>query len=162
MKKILTAFFLVLGMSAYGQSGYTVMNVSGGVSSSKGKLLSLSFHKWGNKPSLGILAESLFFTHASGKDSSKKLSDKAYLAAGLYIRHTLSSTRNFSTEARLGAAAGTYQSRFVWYPFAGLEQSFYWGGRTSFFIAERVLYLMEKRPDKRWHPNVNAGIQFFL
>lgn len=162
MKNILYAFFLIFWISAYGQTGYTVMNISGGVSFSKGKLLSLSFHKWGNKPSLGVLAESLFFTQANGKDSSKRLSDKAYLAAGLYIRHTISCKRNFSIETRLGATAGTYQSRFAWYPFAGLEQSFYWGGRTSFFIAERVLYLIDKRTDKRWHPNVNAGIQFFL
>src|SRR4051794_22136015 len=147
---------------ASAQLGFKSLGLSGGLSTANSKLFTLSYQGAGEKKlHLGILLQGLLYSDYDHHRYSWS-SQKTYVSAGLFGSYTLVSTRNFMQSFKFGAAAGSDNSRFVWYPFTGFEQDFFIAPKTQFFIGEQVLYLFVKENAYQWQPSLQLGLKFSL
>lgn len=155
MKYIKYLFFLfiliTIQQSAPAQNPVKTFTLSGGYTSNKSMhaLLAYEFSKNGYNR-WGLQGETFFYY-----EDDKHV--KNIYSLGAFYKRQFTASKNFSANWYIGAAAGTDNAEFFWYPFGGLEQVFYPNNMIQLFIGQRVVYVFNI--NKNWQPSVNAGVK---
>lgn len=158
MKNIFVILLLTtLTSSLYAQR--KTVGVATGLSAFNSKSVALNYEvRLKNRNYLGFSVEPFFYVDQKWPLTLR--SDKAHYYAGLYYKPLISSFRNFSHHVLIGAAVGTSSKKFLYYPFAGLEQNFYIAPKSIFFLGEELKYLFPMQ--NKWQPFIKAGLKFSL
>ncbi len=85
----------------------------------------------------------------------------AILTAGGMLRYRLDAVRNFRLGMEAGAQAGSDNSQFIWYPYGGLEETWFISRQLGVFSGQRELYVFGADA-RHWQPFVLAGIKMRL
>jgi len=159
MKSILLLLLITVSLATFSQTYEKAISFSAGWSAFNSKSLSLACEKpIRNGNYIGVYTEILYYNN-SKKLSPLKSLQKQYFG-GLFYKPLIASSRNFAHYALIGAAAGSSDNKFVYYPLTGLEQIFYVSPTTRIFIREELDYLFKE--DKPWQPFIKAGLKFKL
>jgi hypothetical protein len=144
----------------FSQNRVNTIAASAGLTFSKSELLSISFEtsiKGINQ--LGLIADRIFYS--SMEKHPPFTSVESFIAGGLYFKKQLSSTRNFKHSVYAGGAVGNNEGNAIYYPFAGIEQTFYSPASAQLFINERLIYILNFESIS-WLPSLNIGIRLNL
>jgi len=153
---------LGFGHGLFAQVGFNSLGVSTGMSTANSKFFTLSYEGAGaNKLHLGVQLQGILYSEFARHHYSFT-SQTTYVSAGLFFTYNLATTRNFLTNFRFGAAGGSDNSRFIWYPFGGFEQVIFVAPKTQLVFSEQVLYLFVKEDAFQWQPSLNVGFKFSL
>lgn len=140
------------------QLGFTL-----GMSAFKSKSVNIFYEKQvRHRNYIGVFAESFNYYEKSplALSEAEVSTRNTHHYAGIYYKPLIAASRNFSHYFLAGAAAGTYKKKFLYYPFAGLEQNFYISPVSQVFIREEVNYLFKS--ESHWQPFLKAGMKFRL
>ncbi len=162
MKKFLVILLIFLfQLKAIAQNGYTAISISGGLSVTNSKYVTIFLEKNNNKKlHTGLMIENLFYSnYISGKIDLA--STNTYHSIGLFLAAPVKNSRNYSSQFYLGGATGTNFYRLIYYPFAGLSHSFYVSPKSQLFITEKVQYLF-KLTEARWQPCAFLGFRYLF
>jgi len=157
---IITCFLFVT--LAHGQIGYKQLLLSGGLSLSNSKLLTVQYEGAGvHKIHAGVLLQTIWYSNDENAHYSLK-SNTIYGAAGLYLKGDMHTSKNFSATWHLGGACGTNTHEVIIYPFGGLDQGWYICPKTQLFVSENVIYVVISSIMNTWKPYIGAGLKFSL
>ena len=162
MKKSLVILFVFLFQEkVMAQNGYTAISISGGLSVTNSKYVTILLEKNNNKKlHTGLMIENLFYSNYK----SKKIdfaSTNSYHSIGLFFAGPVKSSRNYSSQFYFGGATGTDFHRLIYYPFAGLSHSFYVSPKSQLFVTEKVQYIF-KLSEAHWQPCAFIGFRYLL
>ncbi|HAO05666.1 MAG TPA: hypothetical protein DCQ50_01520 [Chryseobacterium sp.] len=157
--KYIIFFFILTGILNASFAQKKTFRVATGMSVFNSKLISLHFEtRIKSKNYFGIFAETFFYADRTWPLNLH--SDEKHYYAGLYYKPLIGSSRNFSHHVLIGGVVGTSGKKFLYYPFAGLEQDFYIAPKSIFFIGEELKYLFPLK--NKWQPFIKTGLKFSL
>lgn len=162
MKKFFsTILFLCLAGGVFAQNGYNTLGIAGSLSANNAKTLSLQY-EFSKKGTFawGLIGEVIYYSYTK-KPIDFKSNDRIG-AGGLFLKWRIHTDRNFNIGVFGGAAIGSDNSNFIWYPFAGFQQNFYVTSRLILFTEERLSYLINVPHDINWHPAIKLGVKLKL
>ena len=162
MKKALVILVVFLFQEkVMAQNGYTAVSVSGGLSVTNSKYVTISLEKNDNKKlHTGLMIENLFYSNYKS-EKIDLASTNTYYSIGLFLAAPVKNSRNYSSQFYFGGATGTDFHRLIYYPFAGLSHSFFVSPKSQLFITEKVQYIF-KLSEAQWQPCAFIGFRYLL
>lgn len=97
------------------------------------------------------------------KSNDFTLSQRYFVTGGLYLKLRFAQSRNFTSDAQLGANIGYLNNDYLYYPNLKLKQSFYITPKVKLVIAEGLIYYIDKKWSlDQYDPQLHIGLCFHI